>query len=193
MFAVRADAAAPLSETIRQSARNGQSVTMRSTLLDPQMLLVEEDFPSHFIQCRHPSDYNVQDAPITPECIYHMNGLHKRLFLRVSFKCKGGYIPITFLLDTGSPFHFYLSNEAMNVLTQHSIIKFSDGRLSLSDFYARLRYHETDESIHSFIAQVRETPYCYEPANIAGLSALSQLGMCVYKEKVFFKSKITWL
>jgi hypothetical protein len=157
------------------------------------MLLVKEDFPSHFIHCRNPSDYGVQKAPITPEFIYHTNGLNKRLFLRVSFECGGGYIPITFLLDTGSTMHFYLSKEAMNVLKLHSVIKFSDSRWNPSECYARLRYHEDDESIHSFIAHVRETPYSYEPANIAGLSALSKLGMCVYKEKVFFKSKITWL
>jgi hypothetical protein len=82
----------------------------------------------------------------------------------------------------------------MQVLTRHSIIKIAETRLGNSEFYARLRYQDDeDDSIKHFIAQVRETPGTYEPANIAGLSALNQLGMCVYKEKVSFKSKITWL
>jgi hypothetical protein len=192
-FAVRrADhAASPTPRAIEQSRINGHIDIIQK---EPQILLVPEDFPPNFIHCRNPDDYKIEEAPITPECIYHKFQTNRRLFLRVSFKCECGYIPITFLLDTGSPRHFYLSKEAMQVLTHHSIIKQSETRLGNPEMYARLRYHDDeDDSIKHFMAQVRETPLTYEPANIAGLSALSQLGMCVYKEKVSFKSKITWL
>ncbi len=160
----------------------------------PPFQLWDRDFPSYFINRKHPQDYQLLDAPIDPECIYHVNGPHRRLFLRVSFKCKAGFIPVTFLLDTCFPLWFRLSHAAADVLQLHSVV--------MTDAYWGwyVTNVDLDDADHQcqperkrgmIICEKTDTEY--EPVNFIGLAALSKLGLNLRDSSFEINKKIRWL
>ena len=86
------------------------------------MSVARLDFPRHFINMHHPVDYKVLSEPIIPEFIVHQAGNHVRLIWRVSFRCAAGYIPISFIVDTGEMNSFYFSEEkALMALEENKV------------------------------------------------------------------------
>ena len=158
----------------------------------PPFQLWERDFPSYFINRKHPQDLRLLDSPIDPECIYHVDGPHRRLFLRISFKCKAGFIPVTFLLDTCFPLWFRLSDEAAGVLHLHSVV--------MTDAYWGWYINNVDlaNDVLCQPERKREMIICestdteYGPVNFIGLAALSKLGLNLHDSSFEISTKIRW-
>ena len=132
-----------------------------------ELMLQESDFPDTYVNMAHPNDYISTKTSIQPEFIDH-EGIfgHHRLLLRVSFKLMDGmHVPFTFVVDTGAPFHFYLSDSPAAILKK-------GGRL-LSD--SGQEYVE----ILGSKALVHATPTTHKPGNIMGLKMIKKLGLHV--------------
>ena len=140
-----------------------------------QLLLIADDFPWRQ-QTDNPSDYIKCSTPITPEFIFHhVRGKNNRLWMRASWKLADDeFVPMSFLLDTGAPKHFYLSERAMRTL--------EDAGLAIED---------TDTDIQFVYAFGRKcpvelTPSAHAPANILGLKMLKRLGLQLFDEEPHF-------
>ena len=137
--------------------------------VEAEFSLCEEDFPSSFKNMAHEDDYKIIDTYFKPEFIYHKNGKHRRLILRICWKIKNTeqYIPISFVCDTGAPYYLYLSSPAKKILSANNLIEKDD---------------KEDEYIYMshFKAGIEGTPKSHQPANIIGLSSLLNLNLCLH-------------
>lgn len=130
----------------------------------------------------HLEDYTVQKQPITPVLTYHCRGPHRRLLLRISWRCaEDKYIPMTFLCDTGAPLGIYLSERAVELLVDEDLL------------------HEGDTGIvhvmlgadqECFPAQVQDTPLNYGQSNLIGLPVLMKLGLTLSPDGFAFKKQL---
>ena len=134
-------------------------------ITEGDLLLCDADFPANYVHMAHPDDYKQVDIPLPINRLLHQKIGHWRLILRVSFRLANGkYLPMSFVCDTGAPYDFYLSREAMKNLTSCGRVKEDEiGNAYLDDVVGRK-------------AAVRETPYTHEPANILGLRMMLKLG-----------------
>lgn len=142
---------------------------------ETELLLQEADFPDYFINMAHPDDLKPLDTPLEPEFIEH-DGIfgHHRLLFRVSFKMNDGtFVPFTFVIDTGAPFHFYLEESTSKTLHR-------GGRILSADVSDYMDVVGTKAAVH-------ETPSTYPPANIIGLKMLRILGFTYDKDGHGFK------
>jgi hypothetical protein len=49
--------------------------------------------------------------PIVPECTVHSNDQNLRLIMRITWKIDGGFLPMSFILDTGAMSDNFISKE----------------------------------------------------------------------------------
>lgn len=140
------------------------------------MMLQEADFPEGYVDMAHPDDFKATDTPLRPQLIEHQGLLgHHRLLLRVSFKLNNEkFAPFTFVLDTGAPFHLYLSQKSIQVLQR-------GGRWKEADPVDYLEILGTKAVVH-------ETPPTHAPANIMGLKMLKFLRLRLDDSFSFTKS-----
>jgi hypothetical protein len=124
--------------------------------------LVDQDYPKNYVNCQHPEDLVVQPQYIFLEYIVHSAVHHSRLLLRISFLVDGGFLPMTFVLDTGMPEAMYLSAPAREAL-------FRGGRL-MTDRDFETQYIET-----TIDYEKRKIPITDSTSNIIGLSLLLRL------------------
>ncbi len=130
-------------------------------------LLCSADFPSFFVNCAHPGDYVPLVAAIPPQVIVHRKAHHNRLFLRMCFRANdGNYIPITFIVDTGSPSSLYVGEPARSALDAAGRLVNDEADTEYIDFGAPLGK-----------ATVQDIPVTHAPANIIGLPLLLKLGL----------------
>lgn len=137
-------------------------------------MLQEADFPDYFVDMAHPDDAKeVETAPGT-QYIEHRGAFgHHRLLARIWFNTKDDkYVSLTFVVDTGAPYHFYLSKKSVKILQKC-------GRLLEDD--AGREYM----NILGKIAVVHPTPPSHEPGNIIGLKMIKILGLQIGEEFSF--------
>lgn len=70
------------------------------------------DYPRNFDEniLKHPLDYTTMPTPIQPQFIVHARAGRRRLIFRASWKIDtGSYMPMSFIVDTGSAKPLYLS------------------------------------------------------------------------------------
>ena len=122
------------------------------------------DFPEHYVNLKHPQDYEIMDSAIQPEFIVHNNGIHARLFFRISWRTGTKYVPMSFIVDTAAPFPFYFSESGSAIMRAH--------RLMVSDDNGNqfVQVHSPDGSTCNF--QYMDTPTNFEPVNLVGLRFL---------------------
>lgn len=130
-----------------------------------EILLQDADFPKEYIDMAHPEDYVISANPIEPSFIDFQGRRfgHNRLIMRVSFELENSlYVPMSFVVDTGAPFHFYMSDKGFDVL--------KDGGRILKD-------GNTQDYLKVFSknALVHDTPTTHKPANIMGLMMIKFL------------------
>jgi hypothetical protein len=109
------------------SASRGFSTSRAILYADDNLgdLLLQQamDWPEEWQEHgRHPEDYKIVPEPIKPYFVVHDRAHHYRIWYRVSFKVPGGFLPASFLVDTGAPAWLYLSGEcvlACRVGTSH--------------------------------------------------------------------------
>ena len=143
------------------------------------------DFPRHFIDMHHPDDYKVQSEPISPEFIVHQAGNHLRLIWRVSFRCATGYVPISFIVDTGGMNYFYFSEEAVMVLEENQVFVRDDN----GNNYVRMRFG--DQIVR---ASFEDSPTHAKPANLIGLKLLVKLQLQLGANHAFrFLTEVPWI
>src|SRR5690348_13937626 len=95
-------------------------------ITDSELLLQEADFLKYYKDMAHPNDYKIMDKPIEKEFIFHQYGHHNRLIHRISWKINNGFIPMSFVCNTGSPMYFYLCPKAIKMLKENGRIKEDD-------------------------------------------------------------------
>ena len=142
---------------------NSNAVTMM--VLGCEVAMIgRHDFPEHYVNMKHPQDYEVMDSAIQPELIVHNNGIHARLILRISWRAGTKYVPMSFIVDTGAPFPFYFSEPGSAIMRAH--------RLLISDDNGNqfVQVHSPNGSTRNF--QYLDTPTNFEPANLIGLRFL---------------------
>ena len=141
-----------------------------------ELMLQDSDFPKGYVDMAHPDDYTAAETPLQPQLIEHQGVLgHHRLLLRVSFKLDNGrFAPCTFVLDTGAPFHFYLSEKSIQVLQE-------GGRWKAADPVDYLEILGTKAVVH-------ETPPTHAPANVMGLKMLRLLKLRLDAEDFSFET-----
>jgi predicted aspartyl protease len=145
-----------------------------------EMMLQEADFPPNFVHMAHPGDRIQSNTPIETEYIEHQGSFgHHRLIVRVSFRLQSGqYVPLSFVVDTGAPFHFYLADEAVSILKQGN----------------RLVQDEVGTDYMNVLGRkvlVHETPTTHKPANIIGLKMLKIVGLQYHGDSFFFVEQFT--
>ena len=90
------------------------------TVTKEELLLHDEDFPGNHVHMAHPDDYKE-----VLEFIMHSRlNRHNRLIVRAAWLVpNGGMVPMSFVCDTGTPSHIYLSSKAMSTLQEkgHSL------------------------------------------------------------------------
>lgn len=136
------------------------------------LLLCEADFPANYVHMAHPDDYKLVDAPLPITCLLHQMIGHWRLILRVSFRLKNGnYLPMSFVCNTGAPYDFYFSEEAMEKLMTGGRLKEDEiGNAYLDNVVGRK-------------AAVRQTYYTHKPANTRTKND-AEIGMQVNRDWV---------
>lgn len=135
------------------------------------LLLHSEDFPSIYKNMAHPDDYIIRSSFIKNEYLIHHKKYHNRLIFRTSFKLDNQFMPISFVVDTGAPMCFYLSDKAMLML-----------QTRIQEDELQSKYI----SIQNKKASVQETPSNHKPANIIGLLMIERLGMTISSEGMRF-------
>ena len=147
-----------------------------------ELMLQEADFPEYFVDMDHPADgKEVQTAQETQYIEYRGAFGHHRLLARIWFGTKDEkYVSLTFDVETGAPYHFYLSKKAVKILQKC-------GRLLEDD--AGREYM----NILGKIAVVHPTPSSHEPGNIIGLKLIKILGLHVSSEGFSFSTEFTHL
>jgi hypothetical protein len=149
------------------------------------VLVTRLDYPRHFIDMHHPDDYKVQSEPIIPEFIVHQAGNHIRLIWRVSFRCAAGYIPISFIVDTGGMNYFYFSEDAVIVLEENSVVVRDDD----ANNYVRMRVGE-----NVVRASFEDSPAHAKPANLIGLKLIFKLQLQLRANNTFnFLTEVPWI
>ena len=146
---------------------------------EEQLLLCPQDFPENYTKdyC-HPDDYKVYEREIEKQHIFnHRQGKFNRLLLRVCWRTtQDRYIPMTFVLDTGAPKHFYLSQKAIQTLQGHGILHTDDDTDLLYVIINRRK------------CPVETTPPSHDPANIIGVRMLMRFGLCLFEDEApYFK------
>lgn len=144
------------------------------------MVLQEADFPPNFVHMAHPDDGIQSNTPIETDYIEHQGNFgHHRLIVRVSFRLQSGkYVPLSFVVDTGAPFHFYLADEAISILKQGN----------------RLVQDEVGTDYMNVLGRkvlVHETPTTHKPANIIGLKMLKIVGLQYHANSFSFVEQFT--
>lgn len=132
---------------------------------DNELLLHDENFPSHYINKQHPQDYLISEIPIK-ELFYHKTSFYSRLFVRLSFKIDDKFIPISCICDTGAPKFLYLTQKARNVLKKR--IK-QDELLN--------EYMEINLNNISMKIGLSEPLTTFNDVNIIGILLLEKLGL----------------
>lgn len=144
------------------------------------LLLCEADFPKNYKNMSHPDDYKERDEPLPVSRFINEKLGHWRLIMRVSFKLANGkYLPMSFVCDSGAPYHFYLSDKAMDMLTSGGRIKPDEVENPYMD------------DIVGGKAAVKETPYNHKPANIMGLRMMQRLGCKISQDSFDFESEFS--
>jgi len=142
------------------------------------------DFPDYYENMAHPNDYEKNQEPVNISYISHHKLYHNRLILRISWKTsRGGYVPMSFVCDTGAPMHFYLSDAALECLKEAERIKEDDLEVPFVMVFGKR-------------ATVQETPPGHRPGNIMGLLMLKRLGLVVKQDSWHlsgFESNEKWL
>ena len=131
----------------------------------PDLVLTDADFPREYKNKTHPEDYLVSASPIKPLMVDFegRRAGHRRLICRISWQLQDGtFLPMSFVVDTGAPSHFYLCDQAFDLLVEGGRLK-KDG--NGNDYLV----------VFSRNALVAETPENHRPANILGLTMISEL------------------
>jgi len=129
---------------------------------DYVLLLRETDFPAYFQDLIHPEDYKIFNSPFI-EKIFHKRIYHNRMFIRMCFKVDNStFIPLTFIIDTGSPMFLYLCPKALEELS--FVIK--EDELGIKYINVNGKKFTVDE-----------TPHSHRNVNIIGLMALNNFGL----------------
>jgi len=145
--------------------------------IQEELLLMNDDFPDHFIEKAHPQDYIPISHPSPIEYIYHKKQYHNRIIVRISWKISiGSYVPISFVVDTGAPNGFYLSPRAFECLQP---------RICTDDMDNQYVSIHNNRGQHKNI-MVCSTPYNHSPANIIGLKVLIFLGLEINQDTMRF-------
>ena len=137
------------------------------------------DFPEDFVNMKHPQDYSMIHAPVTPQCIVHRAGIHARLIFRTSWKSGSTFVPMSFIVDTGSPFPFYFSAAGMAILRAHTLLVDDDNGNSI------VAVNQADGT--KWKAQYMDTPSAFEPANIIGLKFALRFPMAINGDSFAFE------
>lgn len=137
--------------------------------------LTDDDFPEIYKNFAHPSDYQVTNEPILPECVYHKKyGFYCRLVFRTSLDLGNHhYTTLSFICDTGAAKFLYLTPKALDLLNRFKVLNVDD---------------ETD-TLWLLVAE-RKVPVepapLHVPVNIIGLQLLSRLGLRLRENEFFF-------
>jgi len=80
------------------------------------LMLKASDFPNYYVDNVHPDDYKLTSTPFI-EKLFHKKRFHNRLLMRICFKVdENRYVPVTFIVDTGSPMWLYLCPKAKEIV-----------------------------------------------------------------------------
>jgi hypothetical protein len=94
------------------STRAGKDVLMICERDRVGDVLLNEDFPAHYVKMAHPDDHREDEEPQPMEVFYHRAvSHHNRVLARFPFITKNKtFISASFVLDTGAPDRFYLGD-----------------------------------------------------------------------------------
>ena len=144
-------------------------------------VLHDEDFPNEYVHMAHPDDYKE-----VQEFTYHTRyGRHDRLIARVAWKLTESVVPMSFVCDTGAPYHVYLSKEVMDVLDKAGRLPEDDRDTPYVEMHIR--------GEENFPATVEETPSVHKHANILDLKSLKRLCLSFGGEKFSFNDEFACL
>lgn len=138
-----------------------------SDIVEDELLLHDDDYPINYINKHHPDDYKITSHFIQSSMLFHKKSHRNRLILRISWKIDNGFVPMSFICDTGAPMYFYLSPMAKQLIAGRII---SD---ELQTEYVEL----IDNNNVTFKAHVTCSPGNHSDVNIIGLLLLSKLGL----------------
>jgi hypothetical protein len=126
-----------------------------SSTSDHAVLLTSKDFPDHFVHMKHPEDYIPVASPIIPECTVHSNDQNLRLIMRIAWKIDRGFLPMSFILDTGAMSDIYLSMEGLSAIEKYNLVK-RDGR---DERFLKLQFGKKNDQLTN--CYLENTPKCY--------------------------------
>jgi hypothetical protein len=141
---------------------------------DGPIMLSPANFPSNYVDSKHPTDLTIVPNEVQ-EHIYHDFGQHSRLIFRYSFPVVvggdgGGWIPVSFLVDTGCSKDIWLCHEAFHCLNKHGVARIDGGNETLTFFgYPELIRFVDEEK--------------YGKVNIISLQTLMRLGLVIGEGK----------
>ena len=178
------------AEDLRLRQATSSGLLLMSGRIELPERLNAYDFPIHFVDGRHPQDYQLLDTPITPECLVE-TVLKTRFILRVSWRVGNkitAYVPMSFILETRLPSDFYFSDSAYKVLAENGRIKYNAG-----DLYETCSVNEGQENSVVLMAAL-PSPEGLENVNFMGAHALMKFGLNLGEPQggFSFRNNISW-
>lgn len=140
------------------------------TLVRDELLLTSADYPSNYVDLAHPEDYKLTLNPVY-ELTFHIKSHHNRLLLRASWKVNEGFVPMTFVIDTGAPMYFYLSKRAQQAIAS---------RIQVDELQSRF------VEIDGKKALIQDAPQNHDNSNIIGLLMICRLQLQIFGNSYMF-------
>jgi hypothetical protein len=171
----------------KRSAANDEILQVPSVMILPAsnfsvrtIMLTNMDFPNNFVDMKYPDDYIPVADPTLQECTVHSCDTYLRLIMRISWKIDGGFLPMSFILDTGAMSDVFLSKEGLAAFEKYKLVR----RDGLDNRFAPLRFGKKNDQQMKCLIQT--TPENFEPANLIGLKLLLRLGLHLNKSSFEF-------
>ncbi len=143
-----------------------------------ELLLHDEDFPDNYEHMAHPEDYKEVDEFASVFTYHSRFCRHDRMIVRIGWKTNNGFIPMSFVCDTGAPSHMYLSQEALNTLKNAGLLMTDERETPYVKIHRDCK--------NTFLATVEETPHVHKRANILGLKSLKKLHLAMKDDTFSF-------
>jgi hypothetical protein len=140
----------------------GDDCVLEADQVGEDLLLHDADFPDGFKDMAHPDDFVVEYFP------HEGKNNHGRIIVRVCFQVSNGYLPLSFVCDTGASHSLYLSPRSYGIL--------NDAKRILKDKDLCREYVQ----LSGMKASLCETPAQHQPANLIGIRLLAKLGLRMF-------------
>jgi hypothetical protein len=171
-----------------------RSRTRKHKVMSETQLFQHMEFERTYANWRRNGDYILQKDVVKPEFWTMKTGSMFRYMFRMCWRCHNyGYMPITFLVDTGAMESLYLCKEAIDTLRLLKVLTQDDDSKHMFVTLCRRGDGTCERPEQAYRVRCYPTPKAYEPANIVGLRFVQRFGFVVDGDSFRFHNMVDFL